>query len=359
MNKRILIYSGLVWHGLSESHCHNLTRCLTKNNKVFYLEMPYCTDKTKPHICRNKSVDIPDNLTLISYDGEESPGLHYFIAAQFHTFWSFVFNHKKFDTAILYNIYDLPFLLLCKLFRKKVVYAIVDEYTELVPNKFWHNVLTFNEKFFLKLSNKRFCTAKALQSKASDVVYIPNTVRLTNKTYAPKNNSSNEPYRVGIVGSLSNWIDIDAINTAAKELFPSGVEIHIVGTGNSLNLIEDHPNVIKHGHVSKERVDELLATFDAGLVPFKINKITNSVSPVKMFEYFLAELPVVASKTVELEQYKNIILYYTDGKDLAEKILYLKNNHQEATRKAKLGKKFINDNNWDKLTETYERMIEE
>ena len=358
MNKRILIYSGLVWHGLSESHCHNLARCLAKNNKVLYLEVPYCSDKNRPHICRNKTVDIPDNVNLISHEGEEKFGIGYLITSQLHTFWSFMFNKHKFDTAILYNVYDLPFLLLCKLFRKKVIYAIVDDYPELTPSKFWHDVLTFNEKFFIKLSDKRFCTAKALQNKSPNTLYIPNTVRLTKKTYPLENNYSSESYRAGIVGSVSQWIDTDAINVAAKELFHSGVEIHIVGTGNSLNLIEDYPNVIKHGHVSKERVDELLATFDAGLVPFKINKITNSVSPVKMFEYFQASLPVIASKTTELEQYNDIIFYYTNGKDLAEKITYLKNNKTTAKLKGEQGKKFINDNNWNNLVNVYEGLIE-
>ena len=44
------------------------------------------------------------------------------------------------------------------------------------------------------------------------------------------------------------------------------------------------------------QVLDALATFDIGLIPFKINELTASVDPVKYYEYRAAALPILSSR---------------------------------------------------------------
>lgn len=55
------------------------------------------------------------------------------------------------------------------------------------------------------------------------------------------------------------------------------------------------PNVHLLGPRAYERLPAVLCAADAGLIPYAINAITNSVFPMKVYEYLAAGLPVVAT----------------------------------------------------------------
>ncbi len=349
---RILVYSGLTWHSFSESHCHNLTRVLAKNHLVHYLEVPYCKDKSRHHINDNCSVNIPDNVTIIGAKKALPFGLSYFLKSQIHSIKSFFKYHKRFDVAFLYNIYDLPFLFLCKLFGKKVVYSIVDDYPELTPNSFVKGLLTFYEQFFLILKDASFVTAKALLQKDKESVYIPNTIRLEKqKNELPKFTN----FSVAHVGTLGKWINTNEINQAAKNL--PHVNFYIVGDGERFSELANLPNLIKYGQISKERVGQILQQVHVGLICFKINKITNSVSPIKLFEYFNAKLPVITSRTKELLTHNERIFYYDKNNNLTEMIKLLMNNWSVIDDKVQKGYDYVQQNNWNTIGKQYEKII--
>lgn len=361
---KVLIYSGLTWNGISESHCHNLTRSLAKNNLVYYLEVPYCYGNDRPHINHISNVSIPENVEVISHRSLFSDvtyfipyGLKYLFRAQFHSLRSFFKYHSKFKVAILYNVYDPLFLLLCKLFGKKIVYAIVDDYPELTPNNLLKTLLTWTEKLFLKLKDTSFVTAKALKYKDKKTTYIPNMVRTITSPKDPFTflRDKISSYHVGILGSLGQWIDIESINYAAKAL--PKVKFHVIGDGPRRKELKKLPNIIQYGQVSKDRVQQLLRKMNVALICFKINKITNSVSPVKMFEYWQYGLPIIASPTTELSQYSDILSYYQTPQGLVEEINYLKTFPEIGVSKGKKGVKYLKEHNWEKEGYKYERLI--
>ena len=363
----VLIYSGLTWNGIEESHCHNLTRILAQNHKVTYLEVPYCKDKTKVHIAWLGDYEQPDNVKLISY-GETIKkkayteffwthldyGLSYMIKTQLHTIKSFFQNVSKFDTAILYNVYDLPFLLLCKLFRKKVIYAIVDDYTELTPSTFWKRILTFNEKIFIALCDKAFCTAQDLKQKTNKATYIPNSIRINSLSRQTTKNPS-VSFRVGYIGAVGKWIDSHSISYAA--LNTPNIQYDIIGDGENLKDIPNLPNITKHGFIPNKQGLKIIKQCNIAIIPFKLNKITHSVSPIKLFEYFQLGLPVITSPTNELLQYKDIIFFYNNNEELIERIQYLQNNPQICKQKGKQGQEYIKENTWEKLLPKYEELL--
>lgn len=360
----ILIYSGLTWNGIEESHCHNLTRILAKNNKIKYLEMPYCKDKTKIHIANLYDYEIPDNVDLITYGKTIKKlthtdfyykylnyGITYMLKAQLYTIKKFFTT--KFDTAILYNIYDLPFLLLCKLFQKKIIYAIVDDYPSLTPSNFWKRILTFNEKIFISLCDKAFCTAQDLKKKTNKAIYIPNSIRKSIVSQRPK--ILLEPFRVGYIGAVGKWIACHSLSKTA--LKTPKIEYHIIGDGENLKDIQNLPNIKKYGFLPNKEGLKIIQNCHVAIIPFKLNKITHSVSPIKLFEYFNLGLPVITSPTNELKQYKDIIFFYKNTEELIERIQYLKKNPQICKIKGQQGQEFIQENTWDKLTPKYEALL--
>ena len=51
-----------------------------------------------------------------------------------------------------------------------------------------------------------------------------------------------------------------------------------------------------------------LAYFDAALVPFLVNDITNAVSPLKLFEYMAGGKPIVSTDIFECRKYPSVLI---------------------------------------------------
>jgi glycosyltransferase involved in cell wall biosynthesis len=55
------------------------------------------------------------------------------------------------------------------------------------------------------------------------------------------------------------------------------------------------PNVHIVGAVPSNDIPSYVASFDVGIIPFVVDELTRGVSPLKMYEYLAARVPVVAT----------------------------------------------------------------
>lgn len=104
---------------------------------------------------------------------------------------------------------------------------------------------------------------------------------------------------VGFVGSLTGWIDLELLAGIARAR-PHWTLL-LVGPAGSADLrpLAALPNVIMPGLVPRDRLAPYLQIIDVALVPFRINELTRSASPLKLYEYLASGLPVVSSALPE------------------------------------------------------------
>jgi GT2 family glycosyltransferase len=74
------------------------------------------------------------------------------------------------------------------------------------------------------------------------------------------------------------------------------------------------PNVRVLGQQPYETMPQYLYHFDACMIPFKVNPITEATDPVKLYEYLSAGKPVVCVALAEIEPYREY-LYIAEDKD--------------------------------------------
>lgn len=67
------------------------------------------------------------------------------------------------------------------------------------------------------------------------------------------------------------------------------------------------PNARMIGQRPHTTLHKLIDQFDAGIIPFHINPLTRSVSPIKVFDYLARGKPVVASSLPELRGFPGVI----------------------------------------------------
>ena len=101
--------------------------------------------------------------------------------------------------------------------------------------------------------------------------------------------------RLLYVGSLESRIDTQQLRGLATA-FPSG-SVTLVGPlldEAHFASLRDIPNVMIHPRVSRSDIPGLLAHADVGLIPHVRSRLTEAMSPLKLYEYLAAGRPVAA-----------------------------------------------------------------
>lgn len=75
------------------------------------------------------------------------------------------------------------------------------------------------------------------------------------------------------------------------------------------------PNVHYIDFKRYEGLPAYVYSFDIGIIPFRINEITKSLNPLKVYEFMAAGCPVVATDIPEIQNFSKIISIAKDKDD--------------------------------------------
>lgn len=106
---------------------------------------------------------------------------------------------------------------------------------------------------------------------------------------------------IGYHGALARWFDYRLVRELA--VLNPGCEFVLIGVDYDQTLrkegIADLPNVHWLGRRPYRSLPAYVKGFDVGLIPFVVNEITRATSPIKMYEYMAAGVPVVSTPLPE------------------------------------------------------------
>jgi glycosyltransferase involved in cell wall biosynthesis len=146
---------------------------------------------------------------------------------------------------------------------------------------------------------------RAKQGSARDLVVLENGVEPSE--YADARDSGLEPAdladvsrpRIGYSGLIGKRLDLELIRKIA--LRRPDCSVVLIGKVDAreceagLAALESLPNVYLLGEKPAAEVARYVIGFDIGLLPYAINLETQHISPIKMYEYWAAGKPVVAT----------------------------------------------------------------
>lgn len=135
----------------------------------------------------------------------------------------------------------------------------------------------------------------------SDIIYVENGVdpeRFGTRVDLPPDAMPFPGPLVGYHGMISHWFDFDLVRRIG-ELHPEWSIVLVGPTDLSVEDQIEHLGELENVHLLGPRDSNEIAayvqTFDVGLVPFVVDEMTEAVSPLKMYEYLAAGVPVVAT----------------------------------------------------------------
>ena len=159
--------------------------------------------------------------------------------------------------------------------------------------------------------------AVSMGANANNVHVVPNAVNSALFFPSPKNTTLLNELRlaggpvIGFVGGLRPWHGAASlINLTAKLAlsFPN-IKLVIVGDGplkaeleRQIDLNNLHNNVLFAGTCKHSQVPDLIRLFDIALAPYPKADHAFYFSPLKIFEYMGCGVPVVASRTGQIEE---------------------------------------------------------
>jgi glycosyltransferase involved in cell wall biosynthesis len=217
--------------------------------------------------------------------------------------------------TFLHNAVDLlPYL---PPHHGQVIYDCVDDhaaFTGLIDAK----VVLQMEKELMKRADVCFATARQLMEDRKDwsdnFHLIPNGAEYERFEPASQVGSLPTPQDIsditqpiiGFYGGISDWIDIPLLTEVAREM-PHVTFVMIGPVHTAVEEMKKLSNVKFLGTKPYDQLPQYIQHFSTCLVPFRINKLTESVNPVKLFEYLSAGKPVVSTPLPEVVTYQEVV----------------------------------------------------
>lgn len=153
--------------------------------------------------------------------------------------------------------------------------------------------------------------------------------------------------RILYVGAITGErLDVEALSETA-ERFSHGslVLVGPVHTPEILDPLRRHPNVWIQPPVGRAEVASVIHAADVCIMPHRFTRLTNAMSPVKLYEYMAGGRPVAASDLPPVRGVDPRIVFVPEGHSFADGV-------QEALRRGPLSEverlAFIDANSWSR-----------
>ncbi|MFB0564476.1 MAG: glycosyltransferase [Candidatus Aminicenantaceae bacterium] len=207
------------------------------------------------------------------------------------------------------------------------------------------------QRKLIKKADYVFVTGKNLMNyqepDKQKFAYLPNGVDIDHfrkKFETPEEYKTITSPRVLFVGLIYDWFDKDLLKYIASEL-PDHNFILVGSSNTDVSDLKAVKNIHFLGPRNYEVIPGYMQHADVGIIPFKVNQLTNSVSPIKLFEYFAAGLPVVSTDFFEIRQMRSPATLARDPSEFLQAVV-------EAIRRKESRKQdfldFAQENSWDR-----------
>ena len=194
--------------------------------------------------------------------------------------------------------------------NKPIVYEILDEIHEDLQGKVSKRVKS-RHKYALTSDNvkKIVVTAKSMKEKFPDtagnkISYIPNAC---DSDHFPIQEIPIGEKVIGYFGALASWVDYELIEYLACR--NPDWTIKLIGMDYDGSIwksgVLDQENIRYLGVVDYKSLPSEIQ-FSVAILPFKVNDITLSTSPIKIYEYLSSGFPVVSTPLPECESIPHV-----------------------------------------------------
>ena len=234
--------------------------------------------------------------------------------------------------------------------RKQIGYPIIfdclDDYTSFgnVINERKKEEISLISSSDLVLTTSSYLLRKVTK-ETSRSLFLPNAGEFKHFNQAETGFLKYKKPIIGYFGSISDWFDTDLIEYLAKNR-PQFTFVMIGHTfGADIRKFKELSNVHFIGERPYSELPKYLHDFDACLIPFKMISLIEATHPVKIYEYFAAGKPVIATNMPELHSMSDMCYLAENKEDFLKKLDLAVNENDDAIVQKRM--KFASENTWE------------
>ncbi|MDB5022000.1 MAG: glycosyltransferase [Pedobacter sp.] len=388
----VIILGIAKYDGPFESTSYTVAKYLAKDNDVYYVDYPYTWKdwltkkdnaylKRKPLFSSKSDGILPTNIErlkiiivppLLSINFlKESAFYRYLLSINEKIIACRIekaIGKQSIKKAVYINSFNFHYPNLRKLLSPALsIYHCVD------PLILWHDRKhgVISEKLLVKESDLVICTSRQLfeeKRRLNPATYfIPNAADLSHSSKAMdpslvihnKLRSIPKPI-VGYFGNIERRIDYKLLSDVIK----ANTEMSFVFAGpvQESYVPEEFytlQNVHFIGRIPYEDMPAVIKGFDVAIIPFKKDEVSNTIFPLKLFEYLGAGKPVVATDfNLDLKEFTmDEVQYCSSADDFSAAIGWSMDNDTEESRQRRIA--IAAENSWDKRLSQFKLLIEQ
>ncbi len=165
---------------------------------------------------------------------------------------------------------------------------------------------------------------------------------------------------IGYVGVINEKLNLQLISDIARQQpqwhFVLVGPVALRNEGEQLEALQTLANVHLVGRKPVDRLPHYLHTFDVCLIPYKRNEWTRNISPLKLYEYLAAGVPIVSTGIPATQEFADTVWIACDPDTFAQAIsAALDADTPERRRKQQA---LAKNHTWDQRVETLSTTIE-
>ena len=391
-NSTIFILSNAKYDDEFQSTSYTIAKHLAIDNQVFYIEYPatqkdYLKHKNETSFIKKKPFYQKSSDGILN---TENHNLHIlitplllsinFLSEGFLYRFLLKYNEvlianrikkvlKKFkiNEFIFINSFNIYYPNIAKLIPSSLnVYHCVDPLIVGFDRK--HGIKS--EKIILENSDLVICTSKQLylekQQQHPKTYFVPNAADISHSERARDIHTNIHPLLeeivkpiVGYFGNIERRMDYELL----EKVFDKNPDKNFVFVGPvNDDLLPANcykkSNVHLLGSVPFEEMPSILKGFDVAIIPFKKDAVSNTIFPLKLFEYLGSGVPVVSTNFNEdLKDFTKETVNYCATADEFSKALNDAIENESVVRKNERIK-IAEENTWEKRAKEFSDLLE-
>ncbi|MFD2612393.1 glycosyltransferase [Paenibacillus gansuensis] len=160
--------------------------------------------------------------------------------------------------------------------------------------------------------------------------------------------------KIGYIGAWAPWVDEELLRKAAASLPDS--QFIIVGPQLREDLPDMGENVHYLGYRDYTELPRILSYLDVCIIPFRLNRITASTNPIKVYEYMAAGKPVISTDLPEVRKLRPYVHVAESDSEFIELIRQnLSVSKKESTRLSE----FAKSSDWEQRFDQIHNMLKD
>lgn len=216
------------------------------------------------------------------------------------------------DNLVVFNFNPMHIDYFDKFNQSLNIFDAVDNWTEHSSYAKYKNLLQNNYEIINQKSDLIYSVSQdmCLNFKNSNCIWLPNAVdydHFQSNNKAELLNDIKMPI-IGFLGILQDRIDIELLIFIAKKNPDKTIVLAgPVWKNFAKEKLKNFTNIIFTGPVKYQDIPKFYNSFSVGIIPYKVNRFTQSTNSMKYYEYLASGIPVVSTNAGGIEKFSEVI----------------------------------------------------